>query len=102
MNKIKKGDNVQILLGKDRGKAGTVERVLLKNGRAVILGLNVFKRHVKKQGDLEGRTIDLSKSINISNLAIICAACKKVSRVGFKIEGQEKFRFCKKCKKEIK
>jgi len=102
MNKIKKGDNVQILLGKDRGKAGTVERVLLKNGRAVILGLNVFKRHVKKQGELEGGTIDLSKSINMSNLAIICPSCKKVSRVGFKIEGQEKFRFCKKCKKEIK
>ena len=102
MQKIKKGDNVQIILGKDRGKNGSVERVLGSGKRAIILGLNTVKRHVKKQGQVEGGVIDLSKSINISNLSVICPSCKKPTRVGFKTEGKEKFRICKKCKKEIK
>lgn len=102
MQKIKKGDNVQIILGKDRGKSGSVERVLNGGKKAVILGLNTVKRHVKKQGQIEGGVIDLSKPINLSNLMVVCPSCKKPTRVGFKIEGKEKFRVCKKCKKEIK
>ncbi|MDO8619360.1 MAG: 50S ribosomal protein L24 [Candidatus Daviesbacteria bacterium] len=102
MQKIKKGDTVQIMLGKDHGKTGTIERILVKDKRALILGLNAYKRHIKKQGDIEGGIMDLSKSIQISNLNVVCPTCKKVTRVGFKIEGKEKFRVCKKCGKEIK
>lgn len=102
MQKIKKGDNVQIILGKDRGKSGSIERILKNGKKALILGLNIVKRHVKKQGQIEGGVIDLSKPINISNLMVICPSCKKTTRIGFKIEGKEKFRICKKCKKELK
>lgn len=102
MRKIKKGDNVMIILGKDRSKSGTVERVLRKDQKAVILGLNVYKRHVKKQAQLEGGVLDLSKPINLSNLMLICPNCKKPTRIGFKIEAKDKFRICKKCHKEIK
>lgn len=101
MQKIKKGDEVKVLIGKDRGKTGIIERFLPKKDRAVILGINVYKRHVKKQGGMEGGTIDLSKSVNISNLELICPSCKKPTRVGIKIMGDEKIRFCKKCNKEI-
>lgn len=102
MNKIKKGDNVKILLGKDRGKTGAVDRVLIKKGRVVIPGLNMFKRHVKKQGDQIGGIIEIAKSVNISNVALVCPNCKKPTRVGFSVKAQEKFRICKKCKQEIK
>lgn len=66
MKKIKKGDKVRLLLGKDRGKEGTVERVYPKRHKVLILGVNVYKRHVKKQG-----IIEIPKPIDISNVALI-------------------------------
>lgn len=100
--KIKKGDNVQILLGKDRGKTGTVERVLAKEGKVFISGSNLYKRHVKKQGQIEGGIIEVMKPMSISNIALVCPSCKKVTRVGFKQDGDLKLRVCRKCGKEIK
>lgn len=102
MNKIKKGDNVKVLAGKDAGRTGAVDRVIVKNEKIVIAGVNVSKRSVKKSGDQEGGIIDLVKPINLSNVALICPNCKKPTRVGFKIEGKEKIRICRKCNKEIK
>lgn len=100
--KIKKGDKVKILLGKDRGKEGKVEFVLGKNKRVFVGGANLYKRHVKKQGQTEGGIIDIPKSLNISNVALICPNCNKMTRVGYKMVADEKFRICKKCGKEIK
>ena len=97
MQKIRKGDNVQILLGKDRGKNGNVERVLAKEGRVYINGLNMVKRHVNKQGQIQGGVIDIIKPMNISNVALICPKCKKPTRIGFDIKNNEKKRICKKC-----
>src|SRR3989344_8465713 len=102
MNKIKKGDNVKILLGKDSGRSGTVDRVLIKTGQVVVGGINISKRSVKKQGQNQGGIIDLVKPVDMSNVALICPNCKKITRVGFKIEGKEKLRICRKCGKEIK
>jgi large subunit ribosomal protein L24 len=103
MNKIKKGDNVQILLGKDRGKTGTIEKVLLKKAEVVVPGINVYKRHIKKGlAGNEGGVVELSKPLDISNVMLVCPSCKKPTRVGVKVEGEENVRFCKKCKKEIK
>ena len=101
MFKIKKGDNVQILLGKDNGKTGSVERVLTKDGRVLVNGINLFKRHVRKFQGIEGGIIDLPKSVNLSNVALVCPSCKKPTRVGFKITDDVKSRVCKKCGKEI-
>lgn len=100
--KIKKGDKVKILLGKDRGKEGTIEKVLSKIGRVFVGGANLYKRHVRKMGNIEGGIIDIPKSLNISNVGLICPNCKKVTRVGFKIDGKSKMRVCRKCQKEIK
>jgi large subunit ribosomal protein L24 len=102
MNKIKKGDSVKILAGKDSGRTGTVDRVLVKSGKVVVAGVNVYKRSVKKQGDQQGGIIDLIKPVDASNVILVCPSCKKVTKVGFKIEGKEKIRICKKCGKEIK
>ncbi len=100
--KIKKGDKVKILLGKDQGKEGKVAFVLGKESRVFVEGVNLYKRHVRKQGSIEGGIINIPKSLNVSNVALICPNCKKPTRVGFKFEGNEKLRICKKCGKEIK
>jgi large subunit ribosomal protein L24 len=101
MQKIVKGDNVKILLGKDEGKTGNVGRVLAKEGKVFVEGINITKRHVRRQGQVEGGIIDLIKPVNISNVALICPNCKKPTRVGFLITDKGKKRICRKCKKEI-
>lgn len=100
--KIRKNDKVKILLGKDRGKEGKVAYVKGKEGKVFVEGANLYKRHVKKQGKLEGGIIDIPKPLDVSNVALVCPDCNKVTRIGFKIEGSEKIRICKKCQKEIK
>lgn len=100
--KIKKGDKVKILLGKDRGKEGSVEYVMAKEKRVFVGGANIYKRHVRKTQGIEGGIINIPKSIDISNVALVCPSCKKATRVGYKIVGKSKLRICKKCKKEIK
>lgn len=99
--RIKKGDKVKIMLGKDRGKEGTVEFVVGKDNRVFVGGANLYKRHVKKMQGMEGGIIDIPKSINISNVVLICPNCKKITKIGFKIVGKEKLRICKKCKQSL-
>ena len=100
--KIKKGDKVKVLLGKDRGKEGVVELVRAGDDRVFVGGANLYKRHIKKTNGVEGGIIDIPKSLNISNVGLICPNCKKVAKIGYKIEGKIKIRICRKCKKEIK
>lgn len=100
--KIKKGDKVKIILGKDRGKEGKVAFVLAKAGKVFVEGVNLYKRHVKKQGTIEGGIINIPKPLNVSNVSLVCPNCSKVARVGFKKMGESKVRICKKCQKEIK
>lgn len=101
--RIKKGDKVKILLGKDRGKDGAVEKVSAKEGKVWILGHNVYKRHVKKNSQLniEGGVIEIIKPLNISNVGLLCPNCGKLTRVGFSVTKGDKFRVCKKCGKPI-
>lgn len=99
--KIHKGDKVQVLLGKDRGKDGTVEFVRASDNRVFVGGVNLYKRHVKKMGDVEGGIIDIPKSLHVSNVSLICPNCKKLTRIAYKLEKEGKVRICKKCKKEI-
>lgn len=100
--KIRKGDKVKILLGKDRGKEGKAEYVMAKEKRVFVGGANLYKRHVRKQGDIQGGIVDIPKPLDISNVALICPNCKKITRVGYKIVAKDKVRICRKCGKEIK
>lgn len=102
MNKLKKGDNVQVLAGKDKGRTGNIEKVLSKDGLAMVLGVNLFKRHVRKMQQMEGGIIEIAKPVKISNLGLVCPNCNQVTRVGFKLNGDVKTRICKKCQKEVK
>lgn len=99
---IKKGDNVKVITGKDRDKTGTVLRVLPDANRLVVEGINMFKKRSKpkKQGE-KGETVLVPRSMNASNVMLVCKNCKKATRIGHRIEGKTKVRFCKKCSATI-
>lgn len=96
--KIKKGDNVKMLIGKDRGKSGKILYAFPAEGKIVVEGLNKVKKHLRarKQGQ-KGQIIEKERAINISNVQLICTKCGKPTRIGHKMEGDKKVRFCKKC-----
>lgn len=96
---IKKGDNVQVLSGKDKGKKGKVEKTFPSLGKAVVVGVNVVTKHQKaRKGIKQVGRITKSMPINISNLALVCEKCGKHVRVSNKIlETGEKVRVCRKC-----
>ncbi|MBI4038528.1 50S ribosomal protein L24 [Candidatus Daviesbacteria bacterium] len=100
--KVKKGDKVRVLLGKDRGKEGKVEHVLAKARKVFVSGVNLYKRHIRKMQNIEGGIIDIPKPLDVSNVGLICPNCNKLTRVGYKKIGKDKIRICKKCQKEVK
>lgn len=101
--KIKKGDQVKMISGKDRGKTGAVISVSVKDSRITVEGINLYKKRTKpKQQGQKGETVMVARPFAVSNAMIICANCKKASRVGFKVEGAgQKSRYCKKCGAKI-
>ncbi len=101
MQKIIKGDTVKMMLGKDNGKTGQVLKVMAKESKVLVEGVNMFKRHVKASTQYEGGIIELMKPVNLSNVELVCPNCEKNTRVGFKVEGEKKVRICKKCNKVI-
>lgn len=100
--KIKKGDKVKILIGKDGGKEGNILFVRADDKKVFVEGVNLYKRHVRKMQGMEGGIVDLPKPVDVSNVALICPNCKKITRVGYEITKTGKLRICRKCKKEIK
>ena len=101
--RIKKGDNVQVLSGNDKGKTGEVLEVLPKADKIVVKEVNIRKKHVKprKQGE-EGGIIPVECAVNSSIVNVVCPNCGKATRVGYKIEDDKKVRVCKKCGTKIK
>lgn len=100
--KIKKGDTVLIISGKDRGKKGKVLEAFPKERRIMVEGVNIRKKHVRaKKGGEKGQIVQLPASISDSNTKLICPKCAKPTRVGYKTVEKKKFRLCKKCKQEI-
>ncbi len=94
--KIKKGDNVVVLSGKDKGKQGEVVKVLPKEARAIVTGVNMVKRHQRQSQTQEGGIISKEASIHISNLGIEDPKDGKPTRVGVKtLEDGRKVRFAK-------
>jgi large subunit ribosomal protein L24 len=94
--KIKKGDKVVVLAGRDRGRNGEVIRMFPTEGRALVRGVNMVKRHQKQSAQSEGGIISKEASIHLSNLAVADPKDGKATRVGFKIlEDGRKVRFAK-------
>ena len=87
MQKIRKGDKVVVLTGKDKGRSGEVIQVMPKEDRAVVRGINVVKRHQRQTQTQEAGIITKEASIHLSNIAISDPKVGKPTRVGFKVEG---------------
>ena len=102
MLKIKKGDNVEVITGKDKGKQGEVLSVIPSVEKVVVKGVNVVTKHVKpKQSGVKGERVQVESPIHISNVMLICPETKKKTRVGFVVKDGGKVRISKKSNKEI-
>ncbi len=100
--KIKKGDTVLIISGKDKNKKAKVIESFPKKGKVVVEGVNLRKKHVKpKKSGEKGQIVTVPVPFETSNVKILCTKCGKASRIGYKVEGKKKYRICKKCKQEI-
>jgi len=100
--KIRKGDQVLIIKGKDRGKKGKVLRGFPRELKVLVEGVNIKKKHQRPRREGEkGQVVEIPAPIPVANVKLICPKCKKPSRVGYKIEEQKKYRICKKCGEEI-
>jgi len=100
--RLKKGDNVVVLLGRDRGKKGKIERVYSKSLMVLVSGVNVFKKHLKPRGEKKpGGIIDITKPLLISKVALVCPKCNQQTKIGYQLTKEEKIRICKKCKAGI-
>lgn len=100
--KIKSNDKVKVLSGKDAGKTGKVIQVFPKEEKVVVEGVNIMKKSLKsgKKGE-KGQLVELAGPLHVSKVALICPKCNLETRVGYKLEGEDKKRVCRKCKEII-
>ena len=96
---VKKGDQVEVLSGKDKGARGEVLRALPSEGKVVVEGVAIVKRHTKpNQLNQPGGIVEKPAAIDVSNVALVCPSCGKATRVGHEVNAEgKKVRVCKKC-----
>ena len=100
--KLRKGDNVQVLSGKDKGKSGAIISIFPKQNRALVKDVNVVKKHQKPSKQSAGGIINKELSIHLSNLLLLDTKSGKKTRIGFKIQDKKKIRYAKKSGEIIK
>ena len=100
--KIKKGDRVRVLTGKDRGKEGEVMRALPEEDRVIVDGVNVVKKHQRaRSAVMQAGIIDKDMPIHASNVALICGTCG-ATRLGYRVDDTgKKVRVCRKCQGDV-
>ena len=107
MQRIKKGDTVEVIAGKDRGERGEVIAVLPKENRVIVGGINVMKKHQKARQmgnqQIPAQIVEFDSPIHLSNVMVVCPTCDERVRVGFRIRETDgyKVRVCKKCNADI-
>jgi large subunit ribosomal protein L24 len=101
--KLKKGDFVQVIKGKDKGKKGRILKIFYKENRVLVEGINFVKKHTRpKAVDRQGGIIQVEKPISISNVNFFCLKCSRPTRLGIRfLEDGSKVRYCKRCKEII-
>ena len=98
--KIHKNDTVEIIAGKDKGKRGTIVRVIKKgdSARVIVGGANLVKKALKRRSQQDaGGIAEVEAPLDISNVALVCKKCGRPVRAGYKIDGDKKIRVCRKC-----
>lgn len=99
---MKKGDKIRVMTGKDRGRDGVIEKVYLKQRAALILGINQYKKHIKKNDKApQGGVVTVPRPVDVSKLALLCSHCGQPTRIGYVLEKEKKVRVCKKCSQKL-
>ncbi|OIO52131.1 MAG: 50S ribosomal protein L24 [Candidatus Portnoybacteria bacterium CG_4_8_14_3_um_filter_44_15] len=100
--RIKKGDTILIISGKDKGKKGKILQAFPRLNKILVEGVNVVKKHRRAKNEREkGQVIEVFKPISVSNAKLVCPKCGKATRVGYRPTEKNKYRMCKKCGQEI-
>ena len=100
--KIRKGDTVLVISGKDKGKKAKVLESFPKRNKVIIEGVNLVKRHRRPRREREkGQVVEVPKPIDDSNVKLVCPKCGQPTRLGYRLSGEKKYRVCKKCSQEI-
>ncbi|MBN1241341.1 MAG: 50S ribosomal protein L24 [Spirochaetales bacterium] len=95
--KLRKDDLVQVIAGKDKGKQGKIVRIDREKGRAIVQGVNMVKKAMRKRKQNDrGGIVEIEAALHVSNMMIVCRKCGP-TRIGYKIEGDAKKRVCRKC-----
>jgi large subunit ribosomal protein L24 len=113
VNKIKTNDTVAVMKGRDRGRQGQVRKVIPtgartnkygapRQPRVIVTGVNMVKRHLRPRSQQKpGGIIEREAPVSWSNVALVCPSCTQPTRVGFRMAGERKVRFCKRCNENI-
>jgi len=100
--KIKTGDTVKVIAGKDKGKEAKVMKAYTRAKKVLMENINMFKKHVKKsEQNPQGGIVAAPRPLEVSNVMVICPKCKKPSRIGYQVTDGKKERICKNCKKTL-
>ena len=102
MFKFKVDDQVKITAGKDKGQTGKISQLLPKQDRVVVEGKNLYTRHIKASPGKPGKKTKISRPLPTANIALVCPACEKPTRIGFDITQKPKIRICRRCGQVIK
>lgn len=96
--KLKIGDEILVVSGREKGKKGKIEKTLPKEAKVVVTGINLYKKNKKASGsNQKAGIIDIIKPLPVANVAFVCPKCKLPARIGFVIKNDSKSRVCKKC-----
>ena len=99
--KIRRDDTVEVIAGKDKGKRGSVVRILRDKDRVIVLGLNMVKKAMRRRNQQDrGGIVEIEAPIHVSNVMVVCKKCGP-TRVGYKVDGDKKTRICRKCGEAI-
>lgn len=100
--KFKKGDEIIVTMGKDKGRKGKIESVFPKESTVLVIGMNMIKRHTKRRDEKHpGGIIEKPRPITLGKIALLCPKCGKPTRVGYIVAAKKKYRICKKCQAKL-
>lgn len=98
MRKIRSGDTVVVIAGRNKGEQGKVRKNLIERDRVVVEGVNIVKKHIKRGRARQAGIVEVEAALHVSNVMLVCPNCKKATRVGIREDANGKnARFCKKC-----
>lgn len=106
MQRVKKGDTVEVIAGKDKGERGEVAAVYPKEDRVVVEGVNILKKHQKARQagrqQVQAQIVEFEGAIHLSNVMVVCKSCNQATRVGYRVRDDGmKVRVCRKCNADI-